>query len=403
MHRDESCECGVCKIPHFERNHYFHGKTLSARDLAAEQRYFNEKRWLLNRMITGWGIVCGLNVGLEDGCLVVTPGLALDCCGHEILVCDRARLGPTSIAEMLQVDPCGHETARFMICLEYHECPRESVRLSSCCDRKDGGHDYNRIRDDYRLIARPFDPACVENFDRHCCPYEGLGSKTSIYHALASTAVECPRCPECECLVLATGVLKPQQNGVPTLSIDEHGWRHRRLVYTNRALGGLLHCFHGGLAHITGMSWDTGQYHSVHGFQEHLEKGLTLFFDRPLDENSVTRKRTCRLTAIIPCSDNGCPKPVIIPVKRIEYREKDGYHATYHFDHECAERELRKCRNHPGPIELDFVLHGSLVRDQHGRALDAEMIHGFPTGNGVEGGEFLAFFRIQPQHRSSQS
>ena len=35
MHTHEAEECGVCKVPAFERNNYFHGKTLSARDLFA--------------------------------------------------------------------------------------------------------------------------------------------------------------------------------------------------------------------------------------------------------------------------------------------------------------------------------------------------------------------------------
>ena len=89
MHKHEADECGVCRIPYFERNNYFHGKTLSARDLFAEQRYFNEKRWLINRAVIGWGVVCGLEIKVEGDCLSVTPGLALDCCGREVLVCER--------------------------------------------------------------------------------------------------------------------------------------------------------------------------------------------------------------------------------------------------------------------------------------------------------------------------
>ena len=101
MHEHTPCQCDVCKVPHFERNNYFHGKTLSARDLSDEQGYLNEKRWLINRTVLGWGVVCGLDVCLENGCLMVRPGLALDCCGHELLVCAEQTIHAEKIAEAL--------------------------------------------------------------------------------------------------------------------------------------------------------------------------------------------------------------------------------------------------------------------------------------------------------------
>jgi hypothetical protein len=80
------CRCDICKVRSFQRNAYFAGKSLSANDLAEEQKYLNEKRRLINRAVIGWGIVCGLSVSLEQNTLVVEPGLALDCYGHEILL-----------------------------------------------------------------------------------------------------------------------------------------------------------------------------------------------------------------------------------------------------------------------------------------------------------------------------
>ena len=84
-------KCGVCKIPYFERNNYFYGKLMTVRDFFDEQCYFNEKRWLINRTILGWGVVCGLDVKMKEGepnKVIVKPGLAIDCCGREILVCE---------------------------------------------------------------------------------------------------------------------------------------------------------------------------------------------------------------------------------------------------------------------------------------------------------------------------
>ena len=37
-----------------------------------------------------------------------------------------------------------------------------------------------------------------------------------------------------------------------------------------------------------------------------------------------------------------------------------------------------------------------MIHNRQGRALDAELIDEFPTGNGVEGGEFIAYFTVGP-------
>ena len=44
----------------FERNRYFYGKLLTVRDFEVEQRYHCTKRALLNRLVHGAGVVCGL-------------------------------------------------------------------------------------------------------------------------------------------------------------------------------------------------------------------------------------------------------------------------------------------------------------------------------------------------------
>ena len=77
MKRYDDAKCGVCSTPQFERNCYFYGKQFTVRDLTQEQSYFNDKRYLINRMVLGWGVVCGLEVKEDGECLVVTPGLAL--------------------------------------------------------------------------------------------------------------------------------------------------------------------------------------------------------------------------------------------------------------------------------------------------------------------------------------
>jgi hypothetical protein len=72
----------------FIRNNFFTGKMLTVEALELEQNYFRSKLKLHNRSLHGFGIVTGLEVDLlpRRNELRVTPGLALDCAGNEILI-----------------------------------------------------------------------------------------------------------------------------------------------------------------------------------------------------------------------------------------------------------------------------------------------------------------------------
>src|SRR5262245_33927880 len=73
-----------------DRNRYFYGKLMTVRDFTQEQLYFNSKRWLLNRLLFGSGVIYGLKVsaGPEPTSIVIAPGLALDPLGREVTVVD---------------------------------------------------------------------------------------------------------------------------------------------------------------------------------------------------------------------------------------------------------------------------------------------------------------------------
>jgi hypothetical protein len=70
------------------RNHYFYGKLLDAYHFELETDYFNAKRWLINRLVLGYGVVCGLGVepGAAPNSVVLAPGVAIDKWGREIVV-----------------------------------------------------------------------------------------------------------------------------------------------------------------------------------------------------------------------------------------------------------------------------------------------------------------------------
>ena len=92
----DKSECGYNE---FRRLRYFHGMLLDEKDFREEQQYHANKRRLLNRMLHGSGVVCGLELRGTKGkkSIQVTPGLALDCSGNEIWVAKDLKIDLTSL------------------------------------------------------------------------------------------------------------------------------------------------------------------------------------------------------------------------------------------------------------------------------------------------------------------
>ena len=101
--QDDSVECDALRS--FSRPRYFHGQLLDVRHFESEQAYFKRKQWMRNRLVDGFGVVCGLDVQLgdDDHSIVVMPGLALDKQGREIVVPVRSK--PLAIPARPTPDP----------------------------------------------------------------------------------------------------------------------------------------------------------------------------------------------------------------------------------------------------------------------------------------------------------
>lgn len=81
------------KLVRLKRPTYYGDEPVTAADYRVEQEYQREKQWQHNRMLHGYGIVAGLEVGLQENesgttQLIVSPGFALDGWGREIVVID---------------------------------------------------------------------------------------------------------------------------------------------------------------------------------------------------------------------------------------------------------------------------------------------------------------------------
>lgn len=244
MKEEDRKRCGICKIPYFERNNYYFGKLMTVRDYSDEQCYFNEKRWLISRMVNGWGVVCGLDVKPkeDDGNkVIITPGLAIDCCGREILICEKQEviLTPEDSKCSKQKAPESGGKEKLLICLEYHECRTEPVYLPPiACDKQEKG-EFNRIRDSFTIRVRRGSEVDTELPYGSDCP---LMDKSASLHDYFCQKLKqgCPSCPERSCLVLAEITLTDPES--LTIKIDTCS--KRRLVYSNPALYDLIRCLH---------------------------------------------------------------------------------------------------------------------------------------------------------------
>src|SRR5262249_26589900 len=85
-----------------QRNNYFYGKLMDARHFQMEQSYGKRKRWMLNRLGLGEGVLCGLAVTAKDGQVCVSPGVAIDALGREIIVPEAVCIDPWQLT-----DDCG--------------------------------------------------------------------------------------------------------------------------------------------------------------------------------------------------------------------------------------------------------------------------------------------------------
>ncbi len=132
-------------VPTFDRNRYFYGKLLTVRDFEMEQSYHNGKRTMLNRVITGAGVICGLGVSVnDDSTLMIESGLAIDYQGREILI---PRVIFRKLRELGDMTRLGGRKDAYL-CAEYAE---EMAELVNAIGSQEGKEQYGVIREGYRL------------------------------------------------------------------------------------------------------------------------------------------------------------------------------------------------------------------------------------------------------------
>jgi hypothetical protein len=231
------------------RNKFFYGKLLDVFHLELETNYVNDKRWLLNRLVVGPGVVCGLDVesSKDKKAITVQPGVAIDSCGREIIVTQASQPVP-----LLPFPPypgamakpkgqhryqgkerrnyCEEEYAHAGLC--YRECDSDPVPVivSDCevalCAA-------GSIRERYEVqIKKGYAPERKSTF-----PDMIEGGRIS-YHAIVDWVTKpCRALPDDCCIPLANILLRDAgDHWEPEIDIYI-----RPIIYTNRLLFDLTH------------------------------------------------------------------------------------------------------------------------------------------------------------------
>jgi hypothetical protein len=234
-----------------ERNRYFHGKLLDAHHFQLETAYFRDMRHLLNLFVSGYGVVCGLNVqpGADSRHIVVTSGLAIDKWGREIIVPEKT--GPIEIPAHLLPDPVvgappepapersrrrdrdedDSPVIRVLLC--YHECEGDPTPVMSgdcdCSDECVPGSIFERFRIVFKEGPAP--PIRL-----HCRIPDLFFNDRLDYEALAKHVSEgCPGLAADPCIPLANIRLSRHDPG-HDCDPDRIDITVRPIVYTNDLL-----------------------------------------------------------------------------------------------------------------------------------------------------------------------
>jgi hypothetical protein len=249
------------------RNRFFHGKMMDVYQFELETGYAISMRRLLNRLVVGDGVVCGLDVVRGDeACSVrVTRGVAIDRRGREIVVptdtasvpippeliervCDRNGDGngygggqsePSQQPDQGGRRGQGHEHHRDDACVTvvlcYQECESEPVAvLAGDCSTQTPCTP-GAIREQYRIA---FEEGCADPIDVSCRFPDVISGGEIEYGALARWVTrECPDPPGNPCIPLANLRLDCRDDGC---DIDDIDIEIRPVVFGNAILFDIL-------------------------------------------------------------------------------------------------------------------------------------------------------------------
>ncbi|MCG5212179.1 hypothetical protein [Streptosporangium sp. KLBMP 9127] len=213
------------------RNRFFHGKMMDVYHFEMETAYGIAMRRMLNRLVSGGGVVCGLDVvrGADPCTIKVTAGVAIDGWGREIVVpadsapialpaalIDRVCGDGDQCADPAEEEPAtgerravrraderrGHDDAWVTVTLCYQECESDPVTvLAGDCSTTTAACAPGAVREQYHI---GFEPGRADPIEVSCRFPDILRQGEIDYGALARWVTRsCPDVPRDPCIPLA--------------------------------------------------------------------------------------------------------------------------------------------------------------------------------------------------------
>lgn len=224
MKTETICRDMLCDGCIAERPRYFPRQLITPSDMTLEQEYFRNKMRRHNRLLHGWGVVCGALVcpipkangnEPEPWKVVVKPGYILGPYGDEIMIdCDRTLDLRTMCLTGVSGDPCSvpvvdpwcsevfvkREGGPLYVAVRYKEVMTRPVRVQPVgCGCDETQCEYSRMCDGYEI--------CVLT----ACP-ESHKNPPKLDDLIKGPIPECPLCPSDPWVVLAN--VEVDENGV---------------------------------------------------------------------------------------------------------------------------------------------------------------------------------------------
>jgi hypothetical protein len=143
------------ELGRYERNRFFYGKLMTARDMQTEQTYHASRLEDLGRVVAGNGIVCGLEASVTETVVndtaklevTIDPGYALDAHGRPVVVKNET-------SKYLDLP----ETSDISLFLTYEECLRETVPVPDSGDACKQECAYNRVLEVFEVTYEATSP-----------------------------------------------------------------------------------------------------------------------------------------------------------------------------------------------------------------------------------------------------
>jgi len=459
---DKTTRAGCCTDHESEsgcRNNYFDGKRLTTDSFRVEQRYFLERRHLLNRAIAGWGVVYGFTIEGESGRLKIGPGLALDECGRELLQTGEREL---SLDDLITIDDKGARSDReriwsnsastsaeetcWLLSAHYAEKLTGSQKVEdSCkCEREEFERTCETVRYSLQRVSCDqccrgckceltcecgSETPCADHRHKHdLSPDEPRGRR--ICRCLCEHLLQWKPgggdCSPCEIDDPCGRVKVDLRNGVPlacvsvvrdardcwTLGDEIDACGPRRLVMRNDVLFDLIRgC---DLTRISEIGWkDWHRREAPVPFEEfsaafgdeaykqnqYVARHFWVRFSRPVRRETL-RPDCFVFTAMSAEREGGWWDVLRVPILDVQM---DGgplvEKATLVIDGGWVEDALRGRRSLfiKSDTWIEIEVRGDFIVDCNGQTVDANALglSPGPTGNGTPGGTFVSTFRVE--------